>query len=494
MASPGWQALGNAIGGGNKLPGALAYEQGVALGANTQDALAQARARIDQNNAKEGIDTSLAGAIPDPKQRAAVVGAIQAGVDPRNITGAQLDQFKLGQQQAVADPTTSDDQAGRSLAAIGQPGIIRAVGDNGNMINELHPSSGVQISPLGSAIANATVGKSNADAALATSGVPKNAADTQLALAQANLASVNAANGGAHVATGYAPLLDANGQQVIDPSTGRPKLIAQAGGPADINAPKPMGAVALRSINRMLDSAQQSTADIQNISAMPAGNVGTGLSGMAQNTLGALGYGSGPQKGLIDSVKADLTNRAAPETQRAYTTLASGLSRSMASLEAAGMVPNGQFTDSFNKLQNVDGDTNQDALLKLAQMRQITENALNSMVIGNVSVPADRQKVASTILDNIEKAVPFTVQDVNRLHNDQSGTMTLAQIAGVQRPTTPTIAPGPGASHGKPVAPEPPATEADPDDVPAGPKVGTVEGGFRFMGGDPSKASSWGKI
>lgn len=455
MASPGWAALGSSIAGGNKLPSALAYEQGVSLGATTQDALAQARSRVDQNNAKEQADSALSGAIPDPKLRALVVNSIQGGYDPRNVTGSQLDNFKLSQQQAVADPNTSDDQAGRSLAAIGQPGIVKAVGDNGNLINELHPSAGVQISPLGMAIGQGTVAKDAASAASSNSEVP-------LHQAQAALANTEAQNGGAKIPTGYTQLIGSDGRPVIDPTTQRPTLTRIAGGPADIDAPKPMGAVALRGVNRMLDSAMQSTADIQNISQMPAGQTGTGLMDRAANTLGIAGYGTGPQKGLIDSVKADLTNRAAPETVKAYTTMASGLSRSMASLEAAGMVPNGAFTDSFNKLQNVDGDTNETALMKLAQMRQITENALNSMVVGNVSVPADRQKIAATILGNIQKAVPFTVQDINQLHNDNSGQMTLAQIAGIQRPTVPTIAPGPGASHGKPVEPEPPAAAKAP--------------------------------
>lgn len=451
----GWQSLGNAIGGGNKLPGQLAYEQGVSLGASTQDALAQARSRVDQNNAKENLDANLADAIPDPKTRAIVVQSVQAGVDPRNLTGANLDAFKLSQQQKVADPTTDPAQTARSLLSIGQnANLTHAVGDNGNFTNELNPGA-VTMSPLGTAIGGATVARDQASAAASNSEVPLHAAQTLQA-------QTEAANGGTHLPTGYTPLIGSDGQPVIDPTTQRPTLTRIAGGPADINAPKPMGAVALRGINRMLDSGTQSTADIQNISSMPAGNTGTGLMGMAQNTLGALGYGSGPQKGLIDSLKTDLTNRAAPETVKAYTTMASGLPRALASLEATGMIPNQGFTDSFNKLLNNDGDTNEDALRKMAQIRQITHSALESTVLGNVSVPADRQAQAQKILDNIDAAIPFTVQDINALHNDQSGKMTLAQIAGVQRPTTPTIAPGPGASHGKPVAPELPTAAAAP--------------------------------
>lgn len=439
----GWENLGNAIGGGNKLPAAVAYQQGMQLGASTQDALAQARSRIDENNAKENLDKNLADAIPDPQTRAIVVNGIRSGVDPRNITGANSDAFKLATQKSVQDPNTSPGQTARDLLSIGQnANLTHNVGEAGSFTNELDPGK-VTVSPLGEKIAQAGLAKTQAETQNEIAGVPLKGAQTR----QAN---VEADNGGGKLPTGYTPLIGSDGQPVIDASTMRPKLTRIAGGPADIDAPKPMGAVALRSVNRMLDSGSQAVADVGNLAALPAGNVPGGAMG---STLGMLGYGSGPQKTLMESLKGDLTNRAAPDTVKMYTTLASGLSRGMASMEAAGMIPNGQFTDSFNKLQNVDGDTNYDALMKMAQIKQITHNALESMILGNVSVPADRQAVAQKLLDKIDSAIPYDVQDVIKLHNSD-GSKTLSQIAGLSIPSkvtapaapagaTPSAAPAP---------------------------------------------------
>lgn len=423
MAS-GWQALGNAIGGGNKLPSALAYEQGQSIGANTADALAQARARVDKNNYMENMDQDphVQAAFPDPKDRATYIAATLAGQSPESLVSAQSGQFKLGQQKAIADPTTSDAQTARNLLSIGQnANIIHNVGEAGSMTNELHPDLGVQVSPLGAAIGGSTVAKNNAEAAASSSTVPLHAS-------QAHLADVTANNGG-KLPNGYAPAIDADGNPVLDLGTGLPKLTFRGGGPADVDAPKPQGAVEARMMNRSLDAATQSAKDLAQIVQLPVGA-----------SQGVLGYGATPGKTLLQSVKGDLTNRLAPTEVQQYGVVSSGMSRALASLEAAGGIPSGAFQGSFDKLNILDGDSTETAMLKLAKQRQIIESALSSTITENPRVPAKSKEVANDLLTQLRTAIPFEPMDVIKLHNGD-GKMTLAQSMGI-KPGAPAAAPG----------------------------------------------------
>ena len=428
MAS-GWQALGNAIGGGNRLPSELAYEQGQSLGANTADALAQARARVEQNTAKENADQALSGAISDPNLRALVVNSIQGGYDPRNVTGSQLDSFKLGQQQQVADPNTSPEQTARSLLSIGQnANLTHAVGDAGSFTNELTPGV-VNVSPLGARIAGAGIAEKQAQAASANSEVPLHAAQT-------NVQNALAANGGKFPSGDRAPLLDSAGQPVMDPNTGLPVLTARQGGASDINAPRPMGAREAQQANRALILGQQATRDLEQVTSIPVGTRPGGLLGMvgsAMPSLGIAGYGGGPQRSLLESVKADLTNRAAPEAVQQYTTLSSGMARMLMGLEN----PTGQgnsgsqaMLDQFNKLNILDGDSNEQMMLKLAKQKQIVESSLQEQILNSNRVPQAYKDSAQSILDHLNAAIPFEPEDVIRLHNS-TGTQTLGSILGI---------------------------------------------------------------
>jgi hypothetical protein len=453
----GWASLGNSIAGGNQLPSALAYEQGVSLGANTQDALAQARARVDKNNTMESLDQNLSASIPDPKQRAVIVQSMLAGVDPRNVTGAQSDQFKLGQQQEVANPNTSDAQAARDLLSIGQnANITHAVGDNGNLINEFHPGQ-VQMSDLGTKIAGATAAKDTAAAAASNSEVPLHAAQATLANAQA------AALPGTKEPTKYAPKIDpATGQPIIDPNTNLPVLTDRTGGSADINAPKPMGAREAQQLNRSLVLGQQASRDLGQLTTIPLGTQPTGLLGGIGANLGITGYGGAPGRNIMDSVKADLTNRAAPEAVKQYTVFSSGMARALMGLEN----PTGQgnsgsqaVLDQFNKLNLLDGDSNGIMLTKLAKQKQIIESSLQEQILNSNRVPQQSKDAAQAIIDSLNKAVPYEPEDINRMNNGPGG-QTLGQVIGMpsvaaqaKGAAAPAAAPGPAA----PTAPQAPS-------------------------------------
>lgn len=172
MASPGWANIGSVLAGGNTLNSEMAYDQGEALGARTQDALAQARQRVDANNARESADARLAPLIKDPAVRAAIVNGIQGGYNPEQTFASlktnQDNNFAAG----VADPTTSPEQTARNLLAMGKSAnFIHPNGDAGNFVNELEPGKGVQMSALGTQMAQAKIA---ADQAL----VPQRAAAT----------------------------------------------------------------------------------------------------------------------------------------------------------------------------------------------------------------------------------------------------------------------------------------------------------------------------
>lgn len=136
--SPGWAQLGSTIAGGNKLNSALAYDQGESLGAKTQDALAQARARIDENTARQNIGEALKGAITDPGQLAAITGLIQAHQDPAQAFNAQKLGQEVGFRNDIVNPATSDTDVARRALALNQKGPVQQIGE-GQVINELHP-------------------------------------------------------------------------------------------------------------------------------------------------------------------------------------------------------------------------------------------------------------------------------------------------------------------------------------------------------------------
>lgn len=155
--SPGWGSLGSAIAGGNSLNASLAYDQGQSLGARTQDALAQARARIDENNASEHLDETLSGipGLEDPKLRAGVVSLLQAKKNPEETFHAIGTNFQNTQRMKVANPATSDDDAARAMYSIGNSDSqIKPVGEF-QSTNVLHPSQGVQATDLGTQLAGA---------------------------------------------------------------------------------------------------------------------------------------------------------------------------------------------------------------------------------------------------------------------------------------------------------------------------------------------------
>lgn len=161
--SAGWAQLGSTIAGGNSLTKALAYDQGEALGARTQDALAQARSRIDENNARANIADKL-GSLP-PDLRDVVVGAIQAHTNPAEIFNAQKTSQEVGFRNDIVNPGTSDTDVARRAFALNQKGPVQQIGE-GQVINELHPVDTATGAPavVPTAIGTAIAGQHNASA------------------------------------------------------------------------------------------------------------------------------------------------------------------------------------------------------------------------------------------------------------------------------------------------------------------------------------------
>lgn len=164
--SPGWAQLGSQIAGGGKLPAALAYDQGEALGARTADALAQARERVNKNAALENLDEKLKQFLPDDTERAGAVAAAQAGIPLEQLSGFRNQNFTYGQRKIASDPTQTDDARAGALFGIGSNDqVIRPVGEF-QSTNVLHPSAGVAATDLGSQLA---AGKIESTAAAADS-------------------------------------------------------------------------------------------------------------------------------------------------------------------------------------------------------------------------------------------------------------------------------------------------------------------------------------
>ena len=171
------------------------------------------------------------------------------------------------------------------------------------------------------------------------------------------------------------------------------------GGPADPNKVFPLGNRESVFINRIGIASNETAKDLKNIVRIPL-----------TTSRGVFG---GRQQGgsLFDAGKESLANAMTTQDVQSYNTLASGLQRNLAAIEAAGLAPSGTLTHQMDAVIFKNGDTNYTKLQKLAQIKQIA-NAGIETTLSNPRLPEKQVKHFEGILNEINQAVPFDNGDL----------------------------------------------------------------------------------
>jgi hypothetical protein len=171
------------------------------------------------------------------------------------------------------------------------------------------------------------------------------------------------------------------------------------GGPADPNKVSPLGNRESVFINRIGIASNETAKDLKNIVRMPL-TTSRGIFG-------------GRQQGgsLFDAGKESLANAMTTQDVQSYNTLASGLQRNLAAIEAAGLAPSGTLTHQMDAIIFKANDTNYTKLQKLAQIKQIAIAGIET-TLSNPRLPEKQVKHFESILNEINQAVPFDNGDL----------------------------------------------------------------------------------
>lgn len=435
----GFEDLGAAL-AGNSSGNALSYAKGLSLGANTEVALQTARDRAQKNTALDKLESTMSGfGITDPAQAAAFATSARAGIDPGQFPGARLKMQEADTRHRIATDPAVDDTAMQRLLSSLAPGPVQTYesAGEGMVTNRLHPELGVNTTPLGDAL----VGQRNAAAAL----------DTEKRTNPAAFRAPAAAGG---------PRLSAGFIWGPPDEDGNPTQIPIKGGPKDPNAPAALGSREATFLQRSITGAKLGLENIRNIMELPAGA-----------STGVMGIGASPGHSVLQATRDTLRNSMSSDEVQDYNTMLAGLSRNLATIETSGLVPSGEFTNSFNAMTFREGDTEQAKLHKLAEMRQIIEFGMD-VALNNPRVPEEQKTYLRDIIGDVQRVVPFTHRDVTSLSKVPGSTLAdLVKRRGLGTPE-PAGAVAPGATAAPTgAAPQTFATEAEAEA--AGIKPGT---------------------
>jgi len=133
---------------------------------------------------------------------------------------------------------------------------------------------------------------------------------------------------------------------------------------------------------------------------------------------------------LFQAGSAALKNQFTPDQVKDYNTMWTGVARSLGTLETSGLSVTQHLTDSIDKLAFVPTDNGYNALRKMAEVRQITEAALEPKLL-DPSLTPDQKGYIKGIIDSMEKAVPFTHADLTKFkyQSDNNPAMTFTDFA-----------------------------------------------------------------
>jgi hypothetical protein len=116
--------------------------------------------------------------------------------------------------------------------------------------------------------------------------------------------------------------------------------------------------------------------------------------------------------GMFNFVRNAAGRKVSANEAKSIETLYSGLSRYLATIEASGTaVGLVGLTQQLEKLQPKAGDTVGDTALKLADIRRISTESVSAMVNSGL-LPKQAGDAAKVQVERMEKAIPFTTNDV----------------------------------------------------------------------------------
>lgn len=181
----------------------------------------------------------------------------------------------------------------------------------------------------------------------------------------------------------------------------------------------PGGGRAAAQISRIITAAKDVTTGLQNVSELPV-SANTGFFGQMMG---------GPRGvGLLHATREVLANQlSSQDVQDANATFV-GIGKALGTLDAGGLQTSDTFMKQLDQLQLKPGDTGYTKMRKLAEMRQMADNALEAQLNGPL-LSADQKKYATQLRADLEKSVPWSPRDVSKLEQDKSPAATMGDYA-----------------------------------------------------------------
>jgi hypothetical protein len=414
MATSGWGAFGNVLGGGIDRAGA--FEQGRLRTAQTENALGMARQRQLQNvsleaknRAQEQFRESLAksGLLPPEQVDLAsntVLGELGSDFNS-TMSGLETGQ-EVNFRNTLADPGA--DPAVRQLAGQGVQGKVLSPYDiQGNMISDLRTPD---VAPVPNDLGAAMIDSNEALTNLRT----VQAGDPDYTTVSGS-GSKNVGPGGLKAPNNYMPNPAYNAE--LPMSLENAPFVPIPGTPADPNAPAPAGSRESVFNERMFLSAAQTIPDVTNLMQLPA----------TANT-GVLGIGARPGESITRASVDALRNTLSGDVVRSFERQAGQLARGLAWMEANGLAPSEAVIKAYQDGYTLrPGDTGFDAMLMFGNVRQTVEQ-MAQVKLANPRIPQVMKDELVRLRDQLRVAVPFLPEDVIKLQYGGGKYVTMADV------------------------------------------------------------------
>lgn len=208
---------------------------------------------------------------------------------------------------------------------------------------------------------------------------------------------------------------DAEGNQYIPSADNQTFTVYKKGAPPEV---KPRGDVDVSKLQKLGSTGGFSAVNNRfadrvtaaaTLATQTAGNIAE-LGMDVSSGIFQLHHGDGT---LMGAVRDDLATAMDPQDVQTYQTMATGLERTLAAIETAGMMPNGTLIGQMGKLVFNPGDTHLTKMGKLAEIRQIIEYGTR-FILDNPKAPEGDKKNIEEAVKQIQKEIPYTARDVAR--------------------------------------------------------------------------------